>query len=98
MLVRFRDPNDPMTVEGVNKFNIARDFGAGAQLVRATLEIVPAGIWPFNRLGISGQPITTGIEKRLPWLTGMKTNIDGRSITDSNRLSNVLNSGDFKRV
>jgi hypothetical protein len=97
MLVRFRDPDDPTTVEQVHPLNMAKPFGTSAKLVRATLEIVSAGVWPFASYGITGVPITTGIEKRLPWLTGMKTNIDGTSIIDSNRLSNELNSGDFKR-
>jgi hypothetical protein len=68
LLVRFRDINDPMTVEKVDPYDIASSFGAGAKLVRATLEIVPTGIWPLNSLGITGEPITMGIEKQLPWL------------------------------
>jgi len=68
MLVRFRDVNDPMTVEAVNPSNIAERFGSGARLVRATLEIVPAGIWPLNSFGITGEPLTTGIQERLNWL------------------------------
>jgi hypothetical protein len=68
MLVRFRDMNDPMTVESVSLLNIGERFGADAKLVRATLEIVPAGIWPLNDYGITGVPISTGIDERLPWL------------------------------
>lgn len=55
-LVRFRDINDPMTVE-VNPFNIAEHFGPNTSLIRVTLEIVPAT-----------EPITTGINKKLVWL------------------------------
>ncbi|MEH2508331.1 hypothetical protein V1290_007142 [Bradyrhizobium sp. AZCC 1578] len=96
MLVRFRDLNDPMTVEKVDPLDISKSFGGGARLVRATLEIVPVGIWPLNSFGMTGEPITTGVEKRLPWLIGMTSNIDGTSSTSSTVLSNVLHVGDFK--
>jgi hypothetical protein len=70
LLVRFRDINDPMTVEKVDPLYLEKSFGPGVKLTRATLEIVPAGIWPFSWYGITGEPITTGIEKRLPWWNG----------------------------
>ena len=70
MLVRFRDPTDLRSVEGVNPFNIAERFGSGAKLIRATLEVVPAGIWPLSLFGITGEPITRGIEGKLPWWNG----------------------------
>jgi hypothetical protein len=55
LLVRFRDPNDPKTVEWVDPSNLAASFGVGVTLTRATMEIVD-------------EPLTTGIEARLPWL------------------------------
>ena len=36
--------------------------------MRATLEIVPVGIWPLNSLGITGEPITTNIDEKVRWL------------------------------
>ena len=84
MLVCFRDIADPKSVERVDPNNLAAAFGPGVTLKRATL-------------GITDQPITTGIEKRLPWLRGMMTNIDGTSVTTSNALPNTLNSGDFRK-
>ena len=66
LLVRFRDLNDPKTVERVDPLDIGKSFGAGARLVSATLEIVPAGIWPFSSYGITGEPVTRGIEDKLP--------------------------------
>jgi hypothetical protein len=70
MLVRFRDINDPKTVERVDPHNIAERFGPCAKLVRATLEIVPSGFRRFNLIdfGGGGEPLTTGIEKWLVWL------------------------------
>jgi hypothetical protein len=97
LLVRFRDLNDPKTVERVDPLDIGKSFGAGAKLVRATLEIVPAGIWPLSWYGITGMPITAKIEKRLPWLTGVASNIDGTSATTMRQLSNELHVGNFKR-
>ncbi len=57
LLVRFRDPNDPTTVERVDPHNLAASFGVGVRLVHATVEI-------------TDDPLTTGIEKKLPWLVG----------------------------
>jgi hypothetical protein len=68
LLVRFRDTNNPMTVERVDPLDIGKTFGGGVKLVRATLDIVPAGTWPLNSLGITGEPITTGVNLRLKWL------------------------------
>lgn len=99
-LVRFRDPSDLRSAERVGPLNIGERFGADAKLVRATLEIVPAGIWPLNSYGVTGEPITTGIERKLawwngpfPWLepTGHGVFIDAR--TDAFK----LNKEDFKR-
>lgn len=97
LLVRFRDLNDPMTVEKVDPFDISKSFGADARLVRATLEIVPAGIWPFNRYGITGEPITTGILERLLWLKRLNGGyLDGAFAGGGPALSNVLFGGNFK--
>jgi hypothetical protein len=69
MLVRFRDLNDPKSVERVDPNNLEKSFGPGTSLVRATMETVPVGVRPFNLFGVSGTPITIGIEKTLPWLS-----------------------------
>jgi hypothetical protein len=88
-LVRFRDINDPKTVEGVHPFNIAERFGADTRLVRATLEIVSPS-----------EPITTGIDQRLKWLPGYYDRmLDGErfeTISSPLRLANSLSSGAFK--
>jgi hypothetical protein len=60
LLVRFRDLNDPSTVERVDPGDLAASFGAGVTMKGATIEITDA-------------PLTTGIEKRLPWLQGGNT-------------------------
>ena len=72
MMLRFRDINDPTTVEEVDPSDLADSFGPNVKIVRATVQIVPSGFWPFNRFNapfpqwLFGEPITTGIEKQLP--------------------------------
>lgn len=97
LLVRFRDVNDPLTVEKVDPLDLAASFGAGVRLTTATLEIVSSRSVPMSWIEPEGEPITTGIVGRLPWLVRIQSNIDGTFSTSSNRLSNVLHSGDFER-
>ena len=59
VLVRFRDPNNPTSVELVDPFNLAASFGSGVTLKGASVEI-------------TDDPITKGIEARLPWLASSK--------------------------
>lgn len=54
--------------------DIAKALGGGYAFKRALVEIVPKGIWPlsalglsFNLLGLTGTPVTRGIEKRFSW-------------------------------
>lgn len=96
LLVRFRGLNAPTTVERVNPLDLEPNFGAGAKLVRATLEIVPAGIWPFNNYGFTGEPITIGIEKSLPWLKNLKGGYLGGGFT-SRDAPLGLHGGNFER-
>lgn len=75
LLVRFRDIADPKSVERVDPADLAASFGEGVRLTGATIAIVPSGWWPFGRIGwprvLAGEPVTTGIEKRLVWLDGL---------------------------
>jgi hypothetical protein len=59
VLVRFRDPSDPTRVELVDPLDLAASFGPGVILKSAFAEI-------------TGDPITQGIEDRLPWLKSSK--------------------------
>jgi hypothetical protein len=100
MLVSFRDVRQPKSVERIDPTDIGKNFGPNTKLKRATLEIVPAGIWPLNALGITGDPITTGIEKRLPWISDhYDIKLDGQRYETSTaelNLANSLASGAFK--
>jgi hypothetical protein len=102
LLARFRDLSDPKTIEKVEPLDLEERFGAGVKLVRAEIEIVSPGLWPFNRIGISGEPITSGIERRLSWLPQYRDRrLDGqRYETTSSQapFANSLAVGDFKSL
>ena len=55
LLVRFRDIDDPKSVELVDPQNLAASFGNGTSLNSITIEV-------------TDDPVTTGIEKRLVWI------------------------------
>jgi hypothetical protein len=59
MLVRLREPHDPASVQLVDPLDLEASFGAGVVLKRTFVEI-------------TNDPITTGIEGRLPWLAQSK--------------------------
>lgn len=59
IMVRFRDTRDPKTVERVDPDNMPASFGSGVTLRRLTVQL-------------TDDPVTTGLEKRLPWLPNQK--------------------------
>ena len=75
-LVTFGNLNDPETAEVVAPEDFERRFGAGVRFRRATIEMMPVGWWPANTLGLSGEPITRGIEKRWPLLIQHNANLN----------------------
>lgn len=86
-MVRFRDLNDPKSVQRVDPNNLEASFGLGVKLVKATIEI-------------TGDRVTTGIERHLTWLPNFyDKRLDGDRTGYSgaeNKLANSLSSGDFK--
>ena len=44
-------------------------FGKGFRLRSLSLDIVANGFWPIDFGGALGEPVTRGIEAKLPWLT-----------------------------
>lgn len=79
-LVTFTDLNDPKTARVVPPQEFESAFGPGVRFKRAWIETVSVGIWPLNLLGITGEPITRGIEQKLPWWKG-----PGRPASDARR-------------
>jgi hypothetical protein len=58
-LARFRDINDPKTIEAVDPANLEASYGPGFRLLKVTLEV-------------THDSVTSGvIEQRLPWLHAM---------------------------
>ena len=50
--------------------NIEAVLGKGIRLRGISAEVVPNGVWPLDFGGPLGDPVTRGIEAKLPWLNG----------------------------
>jgi hypothetical protein len=84
-LVRFRDINDPKTVELVDPNDLAKSFGAGVRLKSASIEMVNKGYFPLSALGLTGEPVTTRIEELVPWIEDSQKETEAwRSLIDQN--------------
>ena len=89
MLVRFRDPNDPTSVERVDPSDLAAIFGSGVKLDSMTIEITDAAV-------------TKGIEAVLPWLEGRESQRlrpppPGLRPLSDTPLVSLLTDNDFRR-
>jgi hypothetical protein len=69
ILATFTDPADPATMRIVPSDDLAASFGAGVRLHGVVAEVVPNGFWPLDFGGALGEPVTRGIESKLPWLS-----------------------------
>ena len=70
VLAAFADPADPSTMQTVPPDDIASVLGNGFRLHGVSAEVVPNGFWPVDFGGVLGEPVTRGIEAKLPWLKG----------------------------
>ena len=68
VFVTFADPADPRTARMVPPDGIEAALGKGIQLHGISAEVVPNGVWPLDFGGPLGEPVTRGIEAKLPWL------------------------------
>jgi hypothetical protein len=68
VLATFADPNNPATMRTVPPDRLETVFGNGFHLRRLAAEVVPNGFWPIDFGGALGEPVTRGIERKLPWL------------------------------
>jgi hypothetical protein len=85
MLVRFRDINDPTTVERVDPDNLTASFGQGVKLRRITVQLTK-------------DAVTSGIEKRFVWWSDFRDRqLDGKRLNNSMELANNLNRLDLSR-
>jgi hypothetical protein len=69
-LVSFADIGDPATARAVSPDNVETVLGQGYRLQAVSVEVVPNGFWPLDFGGALGEPVTRGIEAKLPWLKG----------------------------
>jgi hypothetical protein len=67
VLAAFSDVNDPATMHVVKPDDLAATYGKGFRLRGVTVEAVPNGFWPLDFGGVLGEPVTRGIEAKLPW-------------------------------
>lgn len=67
ILVTFADLGDPATAHAVVPGDLEAAFGSGFRLHGISAEVVPNGFWPLDFGGPLGQPVTRGIEAKLPW-------------------------------
>ncbi len=95
MFVRFRDLNDPKTVEAISQYN-DRDMPTGyGGMAKTAVEVFGAGIKLKEvTIEITRDSVTTGIEKLLPWLPQTKGYISGQFLGGAGLL-NQLDKGDF---
>ena len=69
VLVSFADPANPGTARMVAPDDAEAVLGKGYRLQGITAEVVPNGYWPLDFGGALGEPVTRGIQAKLPWLT-----------------------------
>jgi hypothetical protein len=67
VLAAFADINGPATLRVVKPDDLAATYGNGFRLRGITVEAVPNGFWPLDFGGALGEPVTRGIETKLPW-------------------------------
>jgi hypothetical protein len=70
VLVTFADPANSGTARVVPPDGAAAVLGKGYRLQGVSVEVVPNGYWPLDFGGVLGEPVTRGIQAKLPWLTG----------------------------
>jgi hypothetical protein len=68
VLLSFSDLGNPATARVVPPDNSEAVLGGGFRLHGVAIEVVPNGFWPLDFGGVLGEPVTRGIEAKLPWL------------------------------
>ncbi|MGO9686473.1 MAG: hypothetical protein ACLPTZ_28510 [Beijerinckiaceae bacterium] len=83
-LVTFADVDNPKSVIEVDPNDLQATLGPGIKWHEITLES-------------TDEPVTKGIEMKLPWLRTLNAALDGSRYHDSNELSNVLGAASFSQ-
>jgi hypothetical protein len=70
VLLTFADPANPGSARSVPPDEVEAILGKGYRLHGITAEVMPNGFWPLDFGGALGEPVTRGIQAKLPWLNG----------------------------
>ncbi len=70
VLVTFKDVNDPASMRLVTADDVQELLGPGIRLHALSVATVANGFWPIDLGGALGEPVSRGIEAKLPWLKG----------------------------
>src|SRR5438093_87103 len=70
VLVSFADSAAPGSARVVPPDDADAVLGKGYRLQGISAEVVPNGYWPLDFGGALGEPVTRGIQAKLPWLSG----------------------------
>jgi hypothetical protein len=87
LLISFADPARPDTARLVAPGDAESVLGPGSRIQGISAEVVPNGYWPLDFGGALGEPVTRGIEARLPWLKG-----DGTAAAEALRAAGLPGS------
>lgn len=68
LFVAFADANDPKSARRVDANDLEASLGKGFRLRDLSIDVVANGLWPIDIGGVLGEPVTRGIEAKLPWL------------------------------
>ena len=68
VLVAFADPAAPGTARVVRPEDAEAVLGKGYRIEGISVEVVRNGYWPLDFGGPLGEPVTRGIQAKLPWL------------------------------
>ncbi len=68
VLITFADLRDPLTARVVPSDDMTAVLGNGYRLRSVSVGVVANGLWPLDFGGFLGEPVTRGIEAKLPWL------------------------------
>jgi hypothetical protein len=70
LMITFANVSDPRTARAVSPDDLAATFGAGYRLQDVSVAMVKNGFWPLDVGGVLGEPVTRGVEAKLPWWDG----------------------------
>ncbi len=68
VFVAFADASDPKSARRVDANDLEASLGKGFRLRDLSIDVVANGLWPIDVGGALGEPVTRGIEAKLPWL------------------------------